>query len=220
MAPGVAPSDLLDRWRISQHPALAALRAPVTPDYRWWASEWPLTHRLEEHAARVDPSIERLPLPLVHQNPVLRRYIAGFRVPAAYVWGYLAPAEGPWPERRLIAVFKGHPAKEEPVMLCLDGPTDSEHRYPDAERRRLCLYYPKDPAERRWHVHDGLVRLFDLGRQHVLAEHIARERGGRPEDWPIEFAAHGPATPAPSHPAIALPAELPELAPRVGAPLR
>jgi len=187
------------------------LLSPDRPKHRWWTSEWPMTHALEEHARRTDPTIQRLPLALMRENPPLRRYVEGFGVPPWDVWGYTAPADGPWPERRLVAIFKRHPSEQDPAVLCLDGPRDSEHRFPDAGRRRLCLYYPDDPPERRWHVEHGLVRLFDLARQHVLAEHIARERGGKPKDWPIEFAEHGPARPAASDPTLALPVELPGL---------
>lgn len=184
-----------------------------------------MTHVLEEHAQRVDPTIVRLPLSTVRDVPVLRRYFAGFGVPPWDVWAYAAPAEGPWPERRLVAVFKRHPVESnrreaDPAILCLDGPRKSPHRYAEAEGCRLCVWYPDDPPERRWHVGDGLVRLFDLARLHVLAEHVWRKRGGRDEDWPIEWADHGPTLPAESEPSLALPAELPNLGPRVGAPWR
>jgi len=179
-----------------------------------------MTHTLEEHARRVDPTIQRLPLREVRENPVLRRYFESFGVPPWDVWAYIAPAEGPWPERRLVAVFKQHPAKEDPVVLCLDGPRDSPHRSGDAARTRLCLWYPSDPVERRWHLSDGLVRLFDLGRLHVLVEHIWRSRGKGPKDWPIEWADHGPTLSAASNPSLALSAELPGLGSRTGAPWR
>lgn len=187
------------------------LLSPERPAYRWWTTEWVITYMFEEQARRVDPSIQRLPLSLARSHPVLRRYIQTLRIPPWDVWGYLAPADGPWPERRLVALFTRHPAEKDPIVLCLDGPRASQHRFPDAERTRLCLYYPDDPPERKWQVRDGLVRLFDLGRQHVLAEHIARERGGKPRDWPTPFAPHGGVRPAKSNPSLALPPELPGL---------
>lgn len=171
--------------------------------------------RLEVHAAGVDPTIQRLPLALVQTNPALRRYFERyFPVPAWDVWGYLAPTEGPWPLRRLVAVFPHPLGKRDPVMLCLDGPTDSLHRNGPIE---LCLYYVNDPDERRWKPSDGLVRLFDLGRRHLWCEHTWRLAGRRDGDWPVPDAAHGYGPPADPDPSLLLPAELPFAARAEGA---
>lgn len=171
-----------------------------------------MTWMLETHASRVDPSIERLPVALTRNHPDLRAYVQAIGVPAWDLWGYLAPADGPWPLRRLVALFLGHPANCDPFMLSLDGPKSSKHRNGLKDRSiELCLYYSRDPAERRWKASDGLPRLFDLGRRHLLCEHIWRSRGGRDRDWPIEDAPHGYAPPAKSNPSLALPPELPQL---------
>ena len=64
----------------------------------------------------------------------------------------------------------------------------SPHR---VEGRALCLYYPWDPKEDRWHAALGLAALFDLTAQHLLFEHLWRENGnvwlGReaPHETPI-----------------------------------
>lgn len=192
----------------------------LNPDrhlFRWWEKDWPMTATWEIHASRADPSIERLPLPLTQDHPELRAYMQRLAVPSWDVWGYLAPAEGPWPLRRLVALFLRRPADRDPVVFSLDGPKDSKHRNSDIE---LCLYYSRDPDERRWKPSDGLPRLFDLGRRHLLSEHIWRKRGGRDEDWPIEDAPHGYPTPAPSDPSLALAPELPQLDVRRVAPAR
>ena len=61
-----------------------------------------------------------------------------------------------------------------------------------------------DPPERRWRARDGLLRLFDLARRHLVGEYLWRESGRK--TWPIEEAAHGDAaTPAPAEPALELP---------------
>jgi hypothetical protein len=73
----------------------------------------------------------------------------------------------------------------------------------------LCLYYERDPDERRWKVSDGLVRLFDLARVHVWCEHIWRLRGERDSDWPTSQAAHGYGAPAAPNSKLMLPPELP-----------
>jgi hypothetical protein len=184
--------------------------------FRWWQNEWPLTSIWEAHASEVDPSIERLPLALMRNHPGVRSNIERLRVPKWDVWGYVAPAEGPWPLRRLVALFLRHPHEQDPVVLSLDGPRDSKHRNgPKDASLELCLYYSEDPDERRWKPSDGLPRLFDLGRRHLLCEHIWRERGRRDADWPVEDAPHGYGAPAKSNPALALPAELPQLGARL-----
>jgi hypothetical protein len=83
---------------------------------------------------------------------------------------------------------------------------DSLHRNGPIE---LCLYYERDPEERRWKVSDGLVRLFDLGRRHVMCEYIWRKRGRKPSDWPTEQAPHGYGPAAPPDPRLLLDPVLP-----------
>ena len=50
-------------------------------------------------------------------------------------------------------------------------------------------------------VNDGLVRLFDLARKHLDAEHIWREE----DEWPMEEAEHGFARQARPRPELKLP---------------
>jgi len=178
---------------------------PARPEFRWWTEHWPLIWQLEHHATSQDPHLRRLPLRLADQHPGLRRYIEGWEVPPWDLIGWLTEADGPWPQRRLVALLPRPPWHNEPRVLCLDGPTDSLHRNTLLE---LCLYYTSDPDERRWKVSDGLIRLFDLARAHVWAEHIWRTRGRRPADWPTAQAAHGRAAPARADPSLMLAPEL------------
>jgi hypothetical protein len=195
------------------------LLSPDRHRFRWWENEWPMIWTWEMHASRVDPSIDRLPIALTRDHPGLRAYVQAIGVPVWDLWGYLAPAEGPWPLRRLVALFLRNPAQSDPFVLALDGPKDSKHRNgPKNESIELCLYYSRDPNERRWKPSDGLPRLFDLGRRHLLCEHIWRERGGRDRDWPVEDAPHGYGEPAASDPSLALPPELPSLTDGRGVP--
>ena len=94
------------------------------------------------------------------------------------------------------------PDRAEPRVLCLDGPRGldaSEHRNGPAE---LCLYFKDDPPERRWRPRDGLLRLFDLARQHLVGEYLFRQNGA----WPFEEAPHGnAATPVARDPTLELP---------------
>jgi hypothetical protein len=171
----------------------------------WWTDYPDLVLNLEQHALRADSTICRLSCERVRVNPVLRRYYDRFE----RWWmtlGYQALAEGPWPPRRLVTLFPAPPWAIPPIVLCLDGPTDSPHRIGSHE---LCIWYPHDPPERRWHVNDGLVRLFDLARRHLLAEHVWRERGGHDRDWPIDQAPHGAAPSAPARPDLALAPAIP-----------
>jgi hypothetical protein len=133
-----------------------------------------------------------------------------------FAWDLLAwesQVTGPFGVYRLIAAFPGRPEPRwaivalrdptdgfRPRVFCPDGPRVREHRYSD---RELCLYYPKDPPERRWTLDQGLLGLFDMARAHVHAEYSLLMN---PElGWPLPEAPHGPTAPAPSDPALRLP---------------
>jgi len=182
------------------------LLSPNRPRFRWWSENWWLIWQLEHHGMRRDPYLQRLSLQVMQGHPGLRRYLAGSGVPLWDIMGWTSEAEGPWRQRRLVALFPRAPWEEGPRVLCLDGPQDSLHRNGPME---LCLYYERDPDERRWKLSDGLVRLFDLARVHVWSEHIWRMRGCRDGDWPTPQAAHGHSAPALSDPRLLLPAEIP-----------
>lgn len=168
--------------------------------------ERPLVWTLELHAMAADPFLRRLTPGSMDAHPGLRRDLQARGVDPREVLGWETEAEGPWRQRRLIALFLAPPWKEEPKVLCLDGPTDSLHRNGILE---LCLYYERDPDERRWKINDGLPRLFDLARVHVWCEHIWRLRGRKDSDWPRPQAAHGYGAPATPDPDLALPPALP-----------
>jgi hypothetical protein len=179
---------------------------PARPKFRWWTEHWPLIWQLEQHAMALDPHLRRLPLALVDRHPGVRRYVEAWGVPPWDVIGWQTDAEGPWRQRRLVALAPRPPWQADPKVLCLDDPTDSLHRNGPLE---LCLYYERDPDERRWKVNDGLVRLFDLARAHVWSEHIWRRRGRKDSDWPALQAIHGYGAPARANPDLALPPVLP-----------
>lgn len=171
----------------------------------WWTSDWPTVFAWEHHAEGTDPTIARITARTLHESRVLRRLRLH---PFVDYIGWIAPAEGPWPRRRLAAIFLSSPWKTDPAVLSIDGPTDSLHRNGPDE---LCLYFKDDPDVLRWTPADGLVGLFDMGRRHLMAEHVWRQRGGGPKDWPMPQAPHGnaarPATStliAPRPPAVAV----------------
>jgi hypothetical protein len=78
--------------------------------------------------------------------------------------------------RRVTVLFQGrYPSS--PIVLA-DGPTDSPHRYTyGGDRRRLCLWFPGDPAELRWIPEDGLLALFGIATMHLFKEAWWRETG-------------------------------------------
>jgi len=86
-------------------------------------------------------------------------------------------------------------------------PHTSKHRNPPfqdgvfGKSATLCLYYRRDPKERRWTPEHGLLGLFDIARVHVTNEHIWRRTG----NWPSEDAPHGLTAPAQEDPSLALP---------------
>jgi hypothetical protein len=166
-------------------------------------------HRLESPSMRLDPTIRHLPLQTMRQNPDLRRYLRELGIPPLNVLAYEALAEGPYGMVRVAALvvldpFRGGP----PEVFALDGERRSLHRNPPWDNDvegvggHLCLYFPRDPDERRWTVDYGLIGLFDLARRHLLCEHIWRLT----DEWPTEDAPHGfAARPVPARPELKVP---------------
>jgi hypothetical protein len=160
-----------------------------------------LKAQLEGDSLRFDPAIDELTPDQMDQIPRLRNYvIEKLGVGVDDVLAYMAPATGTFGHFRLVGLFPLPPGRMDPILICIDGPTGkeaSEHRIGDLA---LCLYYPQDPPERRWKPSDGLLRLFDLGRRHLLGEDIYRKTGR----WPIEEAPHGESEPAAADNSITL----------------
>ena len=170
---------------------------------QWWVTNPRSQAALEGSSLREDPTIVRLTADEIEANADLRSYVTGDISPAD-VLGYRALSDGPFGRYRVAALFLLPPEQMDPRVLCLDGPRGieaSEHRNGPAE---LCLYFKDDPPERRWRPRDGLLRLFDLARRHLVGEYLWRENGRK--TWPIEEAPHGnAATPAQADPALELP---------------
>jgi len=166
----------------------------------WWDYRPDLLRRLERDSFTIDKTIVRLSRNDLLGFPDLRETIEKSAFPLGHILGYMAASDGPYGRYRVAVLFFGPPGLNEPVAICMDGPRGfdaSEHRNGNAQ---LCMYFPRDPPERRWTPEDGLGRLFDLARQHVLCEYLARM--GQP--WPIDEAPHGLTEPAPRDPSKAL----------------
>jgi hypothetical protein len=115
--------------------------------------------------------------------PSLRRQAA--RVPG-HGLSYAVEIDVPCYDRRRVDIsFAASRSAGHPVILA-DGPTDSPHRYPSFDRRRLCIWYPDDPEELRWVQRDGLLTLLGLTKLHLFREAWWRETG----EWPGPQAPH------------------------------
>lgn len=104
-------------------------------------------------------------------------------------WAYrlVVPVEG-YPSRSVQILFP--PPSGRNTVVRSDGPT-SPHRYRDGE---LCMWFPGDPAERRWVLDDGLLALIAQIQVHLFKEAWWRETAaaGDPE-WLGDEAPHGEA---------------------------
>ncbi|MEV7631203.1 hypothetical protein AB0N64_02215 [Microbacterium sp. NPDC089318] len=58
------------------------------------------------------------------------------------------------------------------------------HRFTDGS---LCLYYPRDPVQRRWTTQNGLRALLSLVADHLFFEDVYRDTGA----WIAPQAEHG-----------------------------
>jgi hypothetical protein len=183
---------------------MRATRAQV----RWWPGHFELLSLLESPSLDIDETIQRLSWRTLRRHPDLHRFVEGLGVRPWDVLAYQAMAGGKYGLVRVAALFPGSPFKgHHPEVFALDGDRRSKHRNPpwdngeEAVSAHLCLYYRGDPEERIWTLDDGLIRLFDLARKHLDAEHIWRATGV----WPMEDAEHGYARPARSRPELKLP---------------
>ena len=170
---------------------------------RWWVRFPSEVEALEGTGALSKQRIHRMTAEDLDRVGRLRRLVNALLIDRRDVLAYSATASGAFGSFRVVVMFLVHPADGEPSVYCLDGPRDratARHRYSDG---RLCLYYPKDPASRRWTIEDGLQGLFDLARRHLWAEHILRTC----DYWPIDEAPHGDTPPA--APLIVSPAPTP-----------
>ncbi len=73
-----------------------------------------------------------------------------------------------------------------PTVYRRAGRWKSPHRYV-ATDGALCMWYPKDPRERRWLPADGLLALIEMAHNHLFAEryHWLHDR------WPLDEVPHG-----------------------------
>ena len=105
---------------------------------------------------------------------------------------------GRFEQRRVEVLVPFDPAFDPYVYV--DGPTTSPHRYfvPGRGFVRLCLWYPEDPRELRWHPDDGLLALLGHVRTHLIREGYYREdlaEHGKAK-WLGPEAPHGRQPPA------------------------
>jgi hypothetical protein len=79
-----------------------------------------------------------------------------------------------------IELEEGHPAR----VIAEDWSGPMKHTY---GRNQLCMWFPSDPAERRWQREQGLLKLVDTSVTHLFKELYFRETG----EWLGEEAPHG-----------------------------
>jgi len=94
---------------------------------------------------------------------------------------------------RLVTIQFSSRSPDVPLVF-VDGPADSPHRYAalrGTTREPLCLWYPRDPHDRRWVPDDGLLGLIALVTLHLFKEAWWRENDHR---WIGEEAPHGDST--------------------------
>jgi len=75
---------------------------------------------------------------------------------------------------RLVDIrFAGPQVRPWPQVFA-DGPKESPHRFDDES---LCMWFRRDPSALVWLPFDGLVRLVDHVRLHLIKEAVSRETG-------------------------------------------
>ena len=88
-------------------------------------------------------------------------------------WQYVLSVDPPGCPTTTVRIDFALPSPHVP-RVTVDGPTDSPHRYED---NSLCMWYPRDPIDRRWTFSDGLIQLIGLIQVHLIREHLWRRTG-------------------------------------------
>lgn len=136
------------------------------PGYAWTGS---IPERLRfERGARTD-------FPNLTGRPVRRSGRGGFT--------YTVAIDVPFYEQRVVTIrFKN---RSTTPYVRADGPDESPHRYGD---NTLCMWYPRDPDDKRWVFTDGLRDLL-----HAIVAHLWREAWWRETgEWLGEEVPHAP----------------------------
>lgn len=139
-----------------------------------WEQNLPLRLRFERGAAA---------------HPGFTRRAVGSRKNARIAYGCAVEVDGYEP-RQIEVCFSRTTRRPEAPDIYVDGPDDSPHRFDPRgkdPRRRLCVWDPRDPPERRWVPEDGLLSLIEMIRIHLFKEAYYREKGV----WLGEEAQHG-----------------------------
>jgi hypothetical protein len=75
-------------------------------------------------------------------------------------------------EPRGVEIRFAGPQRVPAPQVFSDGPRESPHRF---DNDSLCMWFRGDPPHRRWLPSDGLVRLTDHIRLHLIKEAVWRE---------------------------------------------
>ena len=73
------------------------------------------------------------------------------------------------------ARIRFRPDSSRPPRVTVDGTRESPHRY---DGGALCMWYPKDPVDKKWVFDDGLLELLVMIEFHLYREAWWRETGG------------------------------------------
>ena len=111
------------------------------------------------------------------QFPLLR----GVDIKGGYEYRITLPVPD-YDSRKVRIKFVGY--SKVPAVVA-DGPNESPHRYGD---KKLCMWHPEDPEDRRWVFADDLLSLIVLTMIHLFREAWWRDTG----EWVGEEFPHDP----------------------------
>ena len=128
------------------------LRRRIGWKHRPWWERWP--HEL---------------LKLEHDLPPEYHHFTRGRIGNALVYRGDVELDGIGVSRRIAIVFPRRPSIYAPYVMT-DGPRPRRHRWSGFRPTHLCLWYAFDPKAMRWTLDNGLIRLIDLVRVHLIRE--------------------------------------------------
>lgn len=104
--------------------------------------------------------------------PMTEIRTSGHRASALRSYEFLLPV--PRFDPREVDIRFAGPQTHPSPQVFVDGPTESPHRFDDGS---LCMWFRRDPSALVWLPFDGLVRLLDHVRLHLIKEAVWRETG-------------------------------------------